>query len=75
MERLVVVSTTLKCVSYSSDQHLLTVEFHSGKIYEYLDVPTQIYQELLQASSKGRYFNFHIRNHFRTQEVRAVGTG
>lgn len=72
MDRLALDSTTLRSVSYAPDHRLLTLEFHSGKVYEYLDVPTQIYQDLLQADSKGRYFNLHIRNHFRTQEVRAL---
>jgi hypothetical protein len=35
----------------------------------------QTYHELLHADSKGRYFNLHIRNHFRAQSVSARAAG
>ena len=37
------------------------MEFRSGQIYRYLDVPFQACSELLAASSKGAYFNLYIR--------------
>ncbi|MGH9721406.1 MAG: KTSC domain-containing protein, partial [Bryobacteraceae bacterium] len=46
------------------------LEFHSGAIYHYFEVPLETYRELLQADSKGRYFNQHIRNCFRFQQIR-----
>lgn len=75
MERLPVDSSTLAWVRYSSAQRLLQLGFHTGKVYEYLDVPVTTFQELLGANSKGRYFNLHIRNHFRTQLVLSAGVG
>jgi hypothetical protein len=75
MERLPIDSSTLSWVGYSSAQRLLQLGFHSGKVYEYLDVPLRTFQELLDADSKGRYFNVHIRNHFRTHLVLTAGAG
>jgi hypothetical protein len=75
MDRCAVASTTLSWVGYSSEQRLLQLGFHTGRVYEYFDVPMQAYQELLQSDSKGRYFNLHIRNHFRAQLVRPLAAG
>lgn len=58
-------SKSLKAVKYDPETALLEVEFHSGEVYRYL-TPAGTYRELLQAESKGRYFNQHIRNRFPT---------
>jgi hypothetical protein len=75
MERIAIDSTTLTWVGYSANQRLLRVGFHSGKTYDYFDVPFRIYHGLLHADSKGRYFNLNIRNHFRTQLVDVLIAG
>ena len=49
---------------------LLEVEFHSGEIYRYFDVPAGLVLELLEARSIGRFFNAHIRSKFKFEEVR-----
>jgi hypothetical protein len=41
-----------------------------GALYRYFAVPQAVFEELLTATSKGAYFNRHIRNHFRYQRIR-----
>jgi KTSC domain len=43
----------------------LTVEFHSGRIYDHPGVPYSVYEGLMQASSKGAYYNYYIRGRYR----------
>lgn len=69
MNRVPVVSSTLASVSYSADQRILDVEFCSGAVYRYFDVPTDIYSQLLEAESKGRFFNANVRNCFCYREI------
>ena len=38
----------------------LIVGFHSGDAYEYYDVPKGIYQKLMAATSKGKFFDLYI---------------
>lgn len=57
-------STTLASAAYDSQQQVLQLEFRSGAMYQYFDVPESIYQELLLADSHGTYFNYHIRDAF-----------
>jgi hypothetical protein len=62
-------STLLASVSYDSRRHLLDVEFRSGELYRYFQVPSACYQQLLRAESKGTYFNRNIRNCFPFQHL------
>ena len=62
MERQVVESTTMRSIGYDRTEQVLEVEFQSGDIYQYLDVPPAIYKELSDAESKGQYFNSEIRD-------------
>ncbi len=64
-------STILAWGAYSPERRLLELGFRTGEVYEYFDVPPERYRELIQADSKGRYFNLHIRNHFRFQSARS----
>ena len=59
-----VESTTLATVAYDDARELLQLEFRSGAIYLYLSVPAAVHQALLDAPSKGRYFNRAIRAQF-----------
>lgn len=61
MERILVTSTTLRSVGYDPIDHLLELEFVSGALYEYYDVPLDVYQGLKEAESHGQYFNYHIK--------------
>ena len=61
--RTPVSSTALRVVSY--DGHTLTVEFHSGRVYDHPGVPFAVYIGLMQASSKGAYYNRYIRGRYR----------
>ena len=75
MHRIDLDSVTLSWVRYSPERLVLEVGFHNGSVYTYFDVPQITCDELLSADSKGRYFNHHIRNHFRTQRLPTTAPG
>ncbi|MBV8280221.1 MAG: KTSC domain-containing protein [Verrucomicrobia bacterium] len=64
MRATAVESTTLTTVSYDDAKGLLQLEFCSRAVYQYFSVPAVVHQSLLDASSKGRYFNQAIRGRF-----------
>jgi hypothetical protein len=64
MARVELQSTSLHAANYQERDASLELEFRSGAIYRYLGVPEPVYRELLNAESKGQYFNQHIRNRF-----------
>ena len=64
-----VQSSVLAHAAYDDALAILEVEFRSGIVYRYFHVPQQIYQDLLQAHSKGAYFNRRVRTVFRHARV------
>ena len=52
----------MRSVGYEAKSKVVEIEFQSGTIYQYLDVPSAIYKELSDAESKGQYFNSEIRD-------------
>lgn len=58
-------SSSIGSVGYSAETEMLEVTFRRGARYRYLGVPQTVYEGLLAASSKGRYFNESIREAFR----------
>jgi hypothetical protein len=57
-------SSTLATVAYDEAQELLQLGFCTGAVYQYFGVPAAVHQALLDAPSKGRYFNQAIRDRF-----------
>ena len=62
-------STVIRRFDYAPGRRELTVEFVSGRRYLYLDVPPEEAEEFRAASSKGTYFNRHIRDNYRFREL------
>ena len=65
MNIMVVKSGTIAAIAYDDAHGILQLEFHSRAIYRYVEVPAPVYEGLLAAPSKGRYFNRAIRGSFR----------
>ena len=61
MKRLSVDSSNLSSVGYDVNSNTLEIEFNSGGIYQYFNVPESIYKGLMNASSHGQYFDTYIK--------------
>lgn len=70
MQRTPVESSNLVSVGYDKKLKKLEVEFISGAVYAYSNVPPNVYEELMAASSHGSYFSSHIRNSFSFRKVK-----
>lgn len=55
--RTSVRSSDLNSVGYDAQWQVLEVGFRKGTVYRYFGVPTQVYEGLMSASSKGRYLD------------------
>jgi hypothetical protein len=64
-----VKSSMMTRVDYDHDSGDLDIRFVGGKTYRYFDVPEDTYEELLDAESKGEFFNEHIKGKFDFREV------
>ena len=68
-------SSVLTAVAYRAGLQQLYLQFQEGNIYRYFACPRSVYNDLLAAESKGRYFVQHIRNGFHCERVRENPTG
>ncbi len=62
MERYSVQSSNIASIGYDENTQTLDVEFLSGSVYQYYNVPVNMYEQLMQAGSKGRFLNTYIKN-------------
>jgi hypothetical protein len=63
MTLILVSSSAIRAVGY--DGSTLTVEFHTGRVYDHPRVPYSVYAELMNASSLGAYYNRYIRGRYK----------
>lgn len=62
-------SGVFTAVAYRAGAEQLYLRFHEGNVYCYFACPRSVYEALLAAESKGRYFAQHIRNGFQCERV------
>ena len=58
-------SSVIASMGYAAARRILEIEFHSGDIYDYFDVPKEEYAAFRSAESKGTYLNqtFKLRGY------------
>jgi hypothetical protein len=65
MKRKPVISSVLKSIGYNTETMTLEVEFTGQQdVYQYHGVSKDVYDELMRASSHGKYFNTNIKDHY-----------
>ena len=52
-------SKAIRAIGY--DGSTLLVEFHSGHIDSYPNTPPHVFEEFMQADSKGGYYNAYVK--------------
>jgi hypothetical protein len=70
MYRTQVNSSNIQSIGYDTTSAILEVEFTSGDIYQYFDVPAYLYQQFLNSSSHGQFLNDNIRYNYRYQKTK-----
>jgi hypothetical protein len=69
MERLPVSSSNIESVGYDSISLTLEVEFKRGGVYQYYEVPSDVYEGFISAESLGSYLHHSIKNNFSVSKV------
>lgn len=63
-------SSNIGGADFDDWSNTLTIEFNSGGVYEFYNVPRSEYFGLLQADSHGRYFLAHIKDRYYCRRIR-----
>ena len=69
IKRIPVASSNIASVGYDAEKQILEMEFHHGAIYQYFDVPKEVYDGLMSAGSIGSYFMHNIKNKYQYQNI------
>ena len=62
-------STAIANIEYDATRERLTVTFVTGRIYEYVDVPSEVAASFQSAFSKGTFFNSYVRDRYDFREL------
>jgi len=69
MNRTPVSSSNLVSVGYDPSTRTLEIEFKKGRVYQYSNVPQDVYEGLMSAPSHGKYHHRHIKNRYSYSRV------
>ncbi|MEP1150905.1 MAG: KTSC domain-containing protein [Balneola sp.] len=69
MNRTAVDSSNIASIGYDDATQTLEIEFLNGSVYQYFDVPQQVYNELMGQGSKGQYLARNIKGNYRYTRV------
>ncbi len=70
MQRVAVSPSDIASVGYDATSQTLEIEFNSGGVYQYYEIPQVVHGELMAASSHGEYFHRNVREHYQYRKVR-----
>lgn len=70
MKRQKVTSTNIRSIGYDGQSQILEIEFHSGGIYQYFNVLSTIFNNLMSASSHGSYFHRYIKGQYQSTKIK-----
>ncbi len=59
-----VVSSAMTAVGYDPSSRRMKITFTQGHTYDFCGVPPHIYEGLMRATSKGTYYNEHIKDRY-----------
>lgn len=65
MDMMHVNSSAINAVGYDPMTRRMKIKFTQGDTYDFCNVPEHIYNDLMRASSKGSYYNDHIRDRYK----------
>jgi hypothetical protein len=71
MKRKQIDSSSIVSIGYDVFNRILEVEFTSHIVFQYSDVPLDVYEGLLSSPSRGAFFNKMIREKYSTRRVDA----
>jgi len=62
-------SSVIAGIRYDGERKRLVVNFVTGRVFEYIDVPPDVARAIRSAFSKGTFFNTYIRDRYDHREL------
>lgn len=64
MKRDFVQSSSIISVGFDAPSSTMEIEFKDGRIYQYFEIPEQVFRDLKSAPSVGSYFHQNVRGKY-----------
>lgn len=72
MKRKPVTSTSINEIGYDPKTKTMEIQFNTGFVYQFLEVPKHVHTDFMMAPSIGSFFYRFIRANYRTIKVEAA---
>lgn len=69
MQRQIIFSEHITSAGYDAATSVMEIEFTNGTIFQYSDVPQEVYDGLLASTAPDKYFVRYIKNKFPFFEI------
>ncbi len=69
MDREYVESSMIASFGFDPSTSVLEIEFKSGAVWQYFDVPESVYYDMKSASSCGKFFHSSIKGKYAESQV------
>ena len=63
-------SSNLNRASYSTSTKVLTTTFNNGSIYEYYEVPWELFTKFRMSDSQGKFFSTNISRNYKYKKLK-----
>jgi len=63
-------SSNLKSASYNTTTKTLTATFNNGSIYEYYELPWEIFTKFRMSDSQGKFFSTQISRTYKYKKIK-----
>ncbi|GEN77443.1 KTSC domain-containing protein [Chryseobacterium hagamense] len=63
-------SSVIRTYVYFPQTDTLRITYQSGAVYDYLEVPENIFERFRTVQSKGRFLNYVIKQKFRYRKIK-----
>lgn len=69
MNRDSVSSSMMASIGYDASSSILEIEFNGGAVWQYFDVPENVYYDMLNSGSLGKFYNANIKKQYSESQV------
>jgi hypothetical protein len=63
-------SSNIKSSTYHTEDKTLLIEFNNDSVYQYNEVPWEIFTKYRMAESQGKYFNTNISKKYKYEKIK-----
>jgi hypothetical protein len=63
-------SSVVARMNYDAPSSTLRIVYVSGMVYDYKNVPPEVYEAMRTSDSKGSYLNRNIKGHYKFKKIK-----